>query len=850
MKRFHKLSLLFSCLLLGTPYFHGGDFPGFAADKKAEAIPEGNTDSFAVKLIDLGANGDCTLITYQDTQILIDCGGTSKSWGKIEEELNKAFPKDSGDKVLDYVIFSHGDDDHIVNFANDVYKIAPSKLSITADKKGCLATWLVKKKYSIGTFIDFDPSCDPTLTDIEHKDSFYAAKNDDTNPQERSTSYQNYKNARDYLKKNNYIKEYVTNSQCLSSFRDDLTKGKGHEFKNEFVFSQSPLGKITILDNYYAYHSILSGAPNELSRNVIATCALIEFDDYKYLFTGDLPEFKSSGSRNRASSSRKEIAKAISGMSPGLENLGPESLLVERNYEKLKDGVLFFKAGHHGSFTSNSDNLLNVIRPQYIGVSCAAGGQYNFPKDLALTAMCQYTDKVYLTSYKDSEGASKPLHGTVIFSYNRGNDCDELSNVTYGNSSEPKSILKSNRLWYLADDKKNTDSDNKKARSENRRFPIRTIELSSAALGVTPNDCTYIKAGHFDVLINDGALRGKKDGCGEINEKIERLCNDHVLDYLIISSQQLESFSNLIGQDGLLSNPHSSIKRINHLIVNPICGKDLEKNAAIESLKKGIRNSCIEIKKMYGIDSKGFASLEATRFPLSYGMENLGYLQLLARENASTENCAYDTSLGVNVNLMDGFYNYLNLGACYNSAKNLDLLSRYGLAQGTDENASNGKSSPITLMTLPHFGYLASPDEARYINALNKSSTYFGVLVNAPFGSINSDGKSLYPSSGWKKTCLFQGRSFDKSTGCLRTNKFVNKRSTNVLNLIASYIDIEAIANYPAFSKENLQYRYGCDDFDGRYFSFYNLRGSKLSDYTKAFLKTMSQDGYSSYLYD
>ena len=833
MKRFIKSFLLPIFIFLTASCFNTTNIKSIKKKKESD-----NSTSLVLKMIDLGTNGDCTLIIVGNIQILIDCGGTADSWTKIQAELDNAMPED--DKLFDYVIFSHGDSDHIVNFANGTYSLFPTKAKIKTDEKKCLSSWVINNGYKIGTFIDFDPTLDTTLKDLRYKNSLYTTENDD---QEEGSSgeiklketYSRYKNARNYMKKYKFIENYYTNSQCLSKFRDDMDddgKKKNKDFTNKFQFSSSPKGTIEILDNYYAYHSYASGKPNGISRNIIATCVLIKYDGYKYLFTGDLPEFQSGGTVSRTSPTRKELKKTLGPIKPGLDSLGAESVLVERNYKELKDGVLFFKAGHHGSFSSNSDNLLNIIKPQYIGISCAAGGQYDFPKDVALSTMCQYTDKIYLTSYKDVENESKILHGTVTFTYKaKLKNYDELLDVTYENMSAPKSILGNNIIWKLRDDVKQPQGKEKK--TENRRFPIRTIELSSADLGVVPNDCTYIKTGHIDILINDGVLDGRKNGSAEINGKIQKLCNDHVLDYLIVTTQHLECFSNLNGENGLLTSK-SSIKQINNLIINPVCGQDLQKNVAVEQLAKDISHSTIPIRNMYGFENGKFSSLRDTNLPIKYGNTSIGNINILTRAGAEGESYTYATSLGVNVNLMNGAFNYLNLGTCYDSQKNENLIARLN------------KRNPITLMTLPHFGYLPTEDDNKYFNELKKKSSNLGVLVNAPWGSINNSKESLYPSAHWGKT--------NGELSAFRANKFVDGRSgKNRLNTNKSYIDIEAITNYPISTKENLQYRYVYQSNtialkNNPYFSFYGIEQPKMSDYTNTFLNTVSVDNYAGYL--
>ena len=119
-------------------------------------------------------------------------------------------------------------------------------------------------------------------------------------------------------------------------------------------------------------------------------------------------------------------------------------------------------------------------------------------------------------------------------------------------------------------------------------------------------------------------------------------------------------------------------------------------------------------------------------------------------------------------------------------------------------------------------------------------------MVNAPWGSINNSKKSLYPSAHWGKT--------NGELSAFRTNKFVDGRSgKNRLNANKSYIDIEAITNYPISTKENLQYRYVYQSNtialkNNPYFSFYGIEQPKMSDYTNTFLNTVSVDDYAGYL--
>ena len=56
-----------------------------------------------------------------------------------------------------------------------------------------------------------------------------------------------------------------------------------------------------------------------------------------------------------------------------------------------------FKAGHHGSYTSNSDDLLMEVYPRYVVVSCGADNPYGHPHNSALRAFRDAGAEIYRT---------------------------------------------------------------------------------------------------------------------------------------------------------------------------------------------------------------------------------------------------------------------------------------------------------------------------------------------------------------------------------------------------------------------------------------------------------------------
>lgn len=128
---------------------------------------------------------------------------------------------------------------------------------------------------------------------------------------------------------------------------------------------------MTFLYNYF-YENEAS------SENDYSVCTLFSYSGKNYLFTGDL---ENEGSKK-----------------------GEENLL---KYNDLPQCELY-KAGHHGSKTSSSSALLEVIKPKIICVCCCAGNdEYTdtaanqFPTQAFIDRVAVYTDAVYVTSLGD-----------------------------------------------------------------------------------------------------------------------------------------------------------------------------------------------------------------------------------------------------------------------------------------------------------------------------------------------------------------------------------------------------------------------------------------------------------------
>lgn len=177
--------------------------------------------------------------------------------------------------------------------------------------------------------------------------------------------------------------------------------------------------ELQILDSYYYYN-------RASSENDHSVCAMVnqgEGESAKhYLFTGDLEE-------------------------------DGEEYLVEMNDLPQVD---LYKAGHHGSKTSSTNVLLNVIRPEIVCVCCCTGSpeytktnENQFPTQEFIDRVAPYTDKVYATSLcvDYSKGAYTSLNGNIAV-------CANAAGAPVVYASDNTTLLK-DTAWF----------------GENRRMP-------------------------------------------------------------------------------------------------------------------------------------------------------------------------------------------------------------------------------------------------------------------------------------------------------------------------------------------------------------------------------------------
>ena len=315
------------------------------------------------------ASGDCTLIKVGDTEVLIDAGPNKSNTQEIADYLDEYCT----DGVLEYVVATHSDSDHIAGFVGS---------SSGGERNGILYT------YDVGTIIQFDRVTKETAL------------------------YEEYCEAVEYAKGKGTA--VYTGLQCWNG---------SDGAQRTYYLDEAQTISMNILYNYYYEHV----SPDNNNHSV---CMLLSQDlgggqSAHYLFTGDLEE-------------------------------DGEKRLVENN--DLPE-VELYKAGHHGSKTSSTSELLEVIRPKYVAVCCCAGyDQYGaaaenvFPTQAFIDRIAPYTDKVYVTIMLDEETDDHALmNGDIVFYYGKSEEETEKTLKLWCSNND--TILKEtawfqeNRTW-------------------------------------------------------------------------------------------------------------------------------------------------------------------------------------------------------------------------------------------------------------------------------------------------------------------------------------------------------------------------------------------------------------------
>ena len=461
-------------------------------------------------------NGDSCIIVIDDVQILVDAGARANSSPFINEAIDKVI--DQKDLVWDFVIATHGDEDHIAAFSTSE--------NLTSDNgvlKHITTTKTPKKQTrKIKTFIDFDITKDDTV-EIENKDERF-----------RSNTYKTYKKRRDGYIENKTIEEYYTASQCLWKERGvKQYKNARTEFVLKEETNKSPKCTLTILNNKYCYEEPENEASDGAKNNVLSVCFLIEYGEDTFLFTGDLEEYDSGREYN-------EI---------GGKGQGGETLLLENN-PKLKNGVGFYKAAHHGSRTSSCESFIDAIRPNYVVFSAVAGSHYKTsstpeergPSQTVISNLFKYTDNMLVPKYATDKGKSQTYYGEILIT-SQGEGVKAFSTNEH---LETEGIEWNGEMFFPAKAIAETQwfKENRKA-----KVGVHVFDNFKSEKSAYKGHCTLVKYGHVDILIDCGVWANNNSGdivSTAYIDEVKRYCVDNILEYVIITDEESDSLQQMV----------------------------------------------------------------------------------------------------------------------------------------------------------------------------------------------------------------------------------------------------------------------------------------------------------------
>ena len=206
-----------------------------------DEVPEGNmaeitSADLSIHFIapEVRASGDCTLIKVGDTEVLIDAGPTQGNAQAIKDYLDTYCT----DGVLEYVIATHADTDHIAGFVGT---------SSNGNYNGILYS------YEVGTIIQF-------------------ARTDKT-----TQIYNRYLTAVEYAEDNGA--QVYTALQCWNN---------SDGAQRTYYLDEEQTISLNILYNYYYEHD--SSDENNYSVCMLLSQEISESETKHYLFTGDLEE--------------------------------------------------------------------------------------------------------------------------------------------------------------------------------------------------------------------------------------------------------------------------------------------------------------------------------------------------------------------------------------------------------------------------------------------------------------------------------------------------------------------------------------------------------------------------------
>ena len=494
--------------------------------------------------------GDCTYIKYKNIDVIIDSGERETNseqgvlgWQGIIDYVKNAMGNYAQqDNVLDYVVATHSDSDHIGNMAKiiDAFSTDGYKIANIIDFDSVFYQAFYMARYEYDSYVKNKEVFNAFSNDMEP--AIETADEDNVIESQSRQALRPYEQARDKARKNHGTQYYcVAERYAFSKTEKELdtnplTKPTIMFNKNktnltyDFIHGDLKL-RFLYNENYFELltdeemEKKVCGKDNmdyPYYANSKSVCLMVEYGDSKVLLTGDIEE---------------------------THNMKAETELVNNfasasgAYKDLIKDVTLYKAAHHGSSTSNCKELIEYINPKYVGISANANSKsstsyWNFPRQDVLNTIFEATKNVYVTAF-DKDGVINSFYGNITFVLDKQENVDVKSSVKasdekagiYDEDGNLRGLMDTN--WF----------------DQNRnRLDVYTfsgyVNSNTAYIG----NCTLLKYGSTEILIDCGVVASEGVGADTSDNFVKKImdkCEDKVLEYVIVTSPRTESISQL-----------------------------------------------------------------------------------------------------------------------------------------------------------------------------------------------------------------------------------------------------------------------------------------------------------------
>ena len=273
--------------------------------------------------------------------------------------------------------------------------------------------------------------------------------------------------------------------------------------------SEESLTKEYVIDNDFKFTLLYHDTFN--SDNDKSVCSLFQIGNQKLLFTGDLGKD------------------------------GERSLL--KYHRELLKNVTFFKAGHHGSNSSNIAEFVDWIRPAYVAITYNKGASGVVE---SIERFLRYTDYIYPSFVNESDEGAKNslcLYGKSVFRFD-GNRVGVETQYSQGCTIKQVDSMGSSWYWDQVNNNRITDEINTYILDENIQVMNDGGEVEKNKNGnYGYYNCTLVKYGHYDVLIDCGNLDDSKT----MIEKLKDYVVDGVIECMVVSHYHPSSYNLIAG---------------------------------------------------------------------------------------------------------------------------------------------------------------------------------------------------------------------------------------------------------------------------------------------------------------